>query len=93
MPLHTGKEIEEPSNFPTAPCHKQQKSLGSDLGDRIMYNPLSLGLSLQFSLSLTFFLWSLMIAQCREIFPGRSWVAITLEGSLPDLKKLSSPNP
>lgn len=70
MLLHPGKEIKEPSSFPIALCHKQQNSLGPDIGDRIMYNLLSLGLSLQFSLSLTFFLGSLMIAQCREILPG-----------------------
>lgn len=61
MPLYMGKEIEEPSNFPIAPCHKQQNSLGPDIGDRIIYNLLSLGPSLQFSLSLTFFLGSLVI--------------------------------
>lgn len=92
-PLLMGKEIGEPRNFPPAPSHKQQNSLCSGIGDRIMYNFLSLGLSLQSSLSLTFFLGSLMIAQCKEIFPGRSWAVLTLEGSLPDLKMLSSPDP
>lgn len=76
---------------PPAPCHKHQNSLGPDTG--IMYNLLRLGLSLQSSTSLTFFLGSLIIAQCRETLPSRSWAVVTLEGNLPDLKQLPFPNP
>lgn len=63
MPLHMGEQLPHGSLL--------QNSLGPGIGDRIISHLLSLTLVLQFSLGLTFFLGSLMAAQCRERTPSQ----------------------